>query len=462
MPDSVSATNSNNARLAYINCLTNEGVRSSRFGAYLTHLKQFIAAAPNKHPRSLGKSEIDGTFESLGRSNAFQGRQFAELIHAVQIYYQCLLESPVAASVDWSYWSHSARDIKGDHASLGKTYSPEQLIRERARSGRGSLSTVRKQHEELVVRFIREIRRRGYAFKTEQAYEQWLCRYIVFCGGAAPQDVGTEAVVEFLNKLVISNNVSASTQNQALNALVFLYKHVLQMPLGHLENLARSKRKKIVPVVLTHSEVRKLLAELDGCQLQIVSLLYGTGMRLMEGLTLRVKDIDFSYGRIHVCQAKGKKDRFVPLPQQLIDDLKEQINVVSALHEKDLHAGHGKVLMPEALARKFPNANRELRWQFLYPSGRLSVDLRSGVVRRHHLHESGIQRAVKQAAQRAKLTKRVGCHTLRHCFATHLLERGTDIRTVQELLGHADVATTMIYTHVLNRPGVVVSSPLDS
>ena len=214
-------------------------------------------------------------------------------------------------------------------------------------------------------------------------------------------------------------------------------------------------------MVLTRAEVKRLLAELDGWQLHIASLLYGTGMRLMEGLTLRIKDIDFEYGRIHVCQAKGKKDRFVPLPERLVEELRSRIEKVAALHRQDLASGHGEVLMPEALSRKYPDAARELKWQFLYPSGRLSLDRRSGKVRRHHLHESGLQRAVKMAAARAGITKRVGCHTFRHCFATHLLETSHDIRTVQELLGHSDVATTMIYTHVLNRPGITVSSPLD-
>ncbi len=260
---------------------------------------------------------------------------------------------------------------------------------------------------------------------------------------------------------MVSGNVSASTQNQALNALIFLYKYALRMPLGELEEFARSKRKKTIPVVMTRTEVKALLGQLNGWQREVASLLYGTGMRVMEVLTLRVKDVDFEYGRILVCQAKGKKDRFVPLPQSLSVGLQEQIDKVSQLHRQDLSAGYGEVMMPEALATKFPGASREFRWQFLYPSGRLSIDARSGVVRRHHMHESGLQRAVKKAAERSGINKRIGCHSFRHSFATHLHESNHDIRTVQELLGHADVSTTMIYTHVLNRPGVKVASPLD-
>jgi len=449
------------AREAYLNCLSAEAIPPKSRPYYVIRLNQFIKAIAGADPNSLDEQTIQNILISFGRQDNLKDWQFAQLVDAVRIYFTCLLNATVASRVDWSYWKISARSVNANHSSTARESRPEELVRQKVRQGKGALSQVRQQHEELIVRFVTDIRARGYAYRTEQVYEQWVCRYIVFCGGISPEEAGADAVVGFLNELVVSNNVSASTQNQALNALVFLYKNVLQMPLGLLENLARSKRTKAIPVVLTRQEVKRLLSQLDGWQLQIVSLLYGTGMRLMEGLTLRVKDIDFEYGRIHVSQAKGKKDRFVPLPQQLIEGLKTQIDIVSALHQQDLESGHGEVLMPNALEKKFPNAPRELRWQFLYPSGRLSVDPRSGKVRRHHLHESGLQRAVKLAAERSKINKRVGCHTLRHCFATHLLETGHDIRTVQELLGHSDVATTMIYTHVLNRPGITVTSPLD-
>ena len=445
----------------YLRCLHDEDIPLKSRPYYVTRVKQFVSASSSRDPVSLDQQEIERILTSFGRSDDLQDWQFAQLVDAVRIYFICFLKSPAANGVDWNYWSSSARTVRHDHASRGRNSRPEELLRERVRNGEGSLSKIRQQHEDLIVSIVTAIRARGYAYNTEQIYEQWVCRYIDYCSGVSPKDAGPENVVGFLNELVVSGNVSASTQNQALNALVFLYKQVLNMPLGQLENLARSKRKKTVPVVLTRQEVKSLLAQLNGWQLQVVSLLYGTGMRLMECLTLRVKDIDFDYGRIHVCQAKGKKDRFVPLPKQSIEGLKEQIRTVSALHQQDLESGYGEVLMPDALSKKYPNAARELRWQFLYPSGRLSVDARSGKIRRHHLHESGLQRAVKKAAQHSGIVKRVGCHTFRHCFATHLLETGHDIRTVQELLGHADVTTTMIYTHVLNRPGVTVPSPLD-
>ena len=256
-------------------------------------------------------------------------------------------------------------------------------------------------------------------------------------------------------------NVAASTQNQALNALVFLYKQVLGYELGELDGFVRAKRPKRLPVVLDRVEVRGLLDRLDGTQHLMVGLLYGTGMRLMECVRLRVQDLDFSYSQLVVRDGKGQKDRVVPLPQRLVPPLHEHLERVQALHRKDLDQGFGEVFLPDALARKWPNAPKEWGWQYVFPSGRLSVDPRSGKTRRHHLHENGLQKAVKAAAQKAEITKKVNCHCLRHSFATHLLESGYDIRTVQELLGHADVSTTMIYTHVLNRGGQGVLSPLD-
>lgn len=256
--------------------------------------------------------------------------------------------------------------------------------------------------------------------------------------------------------------MSASTQNQALNALVFLYEKVLERPLGDLGAFRRSRRPKRLPVVLSRNEVNRLLVELAGMHWLIGSLLYGTGMRLMEALRLRVQDLEFDRGLIVVRRGKGDKDRMVPLPESLADPLARHLEDVHALHQRDLDAGFGEALLPDALARKYPGAPREWRWQFMFPSGRLSRDPRSAATRRHHIHETAAQRAVTAAARRAGIAKKASCHTLRHSFATHLLESGYDIRTVQELLGHADVSTTMIYTHVLNRGGLAVRSPLDT
>jgi integron integrase len=372
-----------------------------------------------------------------------------------------LLKTQACRDVDWDYWIDSARQLELDHPTTARQLTPEELSYLKERKGDGPLNEVRKNHRDLLVRFTTEIRRRGYAYRTEQSYEQWVCRFILFCNNASPETVGASEVKDYLDYLVVRRNVSASTQNQALNALVFLYKQVLGQELGQLETFARSKTPKKLPVVLSRREVAGLLTRLKGRHKLIVSLLYGTGMRVLEGLRLRVQDIDFEYQRIYVHQSKGKKDRYVPLPTSLIDGLHTQIEKVKQLHSKDVEAGYGEVILPGALARKYPNAGREFKWQFLFPSGRLSVDPHGGAIRRHHLHQSVIQKAVKRAAAAAHIQKRVGCHTLRHSFATHLLEDHYDIRTVQELLGHANVSTTMIYTHVLNRSGTGVLSPLD-
>jgi integron integrase len=290
----------------------------------------------------------------------------------------------------------------------------------------------------------------------------WVCRFIRFCDGVDPRQVSPDRISAFLEYLAVRRQVAASTQNQALNALVFLYKQVLGVDVEEVGAFTRAKRPRHLPVVLARGEVARLLSQMDGTSHLMASLLYGTGMRLMECIRLRVQDIDFAYHQILVRNGKGQKDRVVPLPDRLKEPLQEQLRKARTLHDRDLAQGFGEVFLPDALARKWPNAAREWIWQYLFPSARLSVDPQSGQTLRHHLHENSLQKAVKAAAQQAGLTKKVNCHSLRHSFATHLLESGYDIRTVQELLGHADVSTTMIYTHVLNRGGQGVRSPLDN
>ncbi|MBL4775035.1 MAG: integron integrase [Mariprofundus sp.] len=307
-----------------------------------------------------------------------------------------------------------------------------------------------------------EIRRRGYSIRTEQTYLSWVKRFMGFHDGHDPAELDMSAISSFLEYLAISRHVSSSTQNQALNALVFLYKQVLGKELGKLESFVRAKRAKRLPVVLSVDEVRRLLDAMHGIFRLQAGLLYGSGMRLMECVRLRVQDVDFDYRQITVRNGKGMKDRVVPLPDMSIEVLRSHLIEVKSLFELDISEGHGAVFLPDALSVKYPNAAKEWRWQYVFPSQRLSVDPRSKQVRRHHLHENGLQKAVKQASNTAAIEKRVSCHSLRHSFATHLLERGQDIRTVQELLGHADVSTTMIYTHVLNKGGAGVQSPLDA
>jgi len=305
------------------------------------------------------------------------------------------------------------------------------------------------------------LRVRHYSLRTEQAYVGWIRRFIRANGRRHPRELGGAEVEAFLTALATRGRVAAGTQNQALAALLFLYREVLGVDLPWMENVIRAKRPRRLPVVLSVPEVRRLLAMTDGQTGLMAALLYGTGMRLMECLRLRVKDVDFGRAEIVVREGKGGKDRRVPLPQRLRDPLLAAVERVRILHGADLAAGRGEVWLPAALARKYPNAAREFGWQYLFPSPALSRDPRSGALRRHHLDDSVLQRAVRSARLRAGIAKPATCHTLRHSFATHLLEAGYDIRTVQELLGHKDLSTTQIYTHVLGRGASAVRSPLD-
>lgn len=313
----------------------------------------------------------------------------------------------------------------------------------------------------LLDRVRDALRVRHYSIRTEQSYVQWIKRYILFHGKRHPDDMGAEELAAFLSYLAREKDVAAATQNQALSAILFLYKQVLGRELPWLENVVRAKRPAKLPEVLTVEQVTTVLHLMDGANGLLARLLYGTGMRIMEALRLRVRDLDFDYRQITVRAGKGNKDRVTVLPDALRAPLAAQLERARALHIGDLHDGYGRVWLPHALARKYPNAGREWGWQYVFPSVRRSRDPRDGQIRRHHLDEKNVQRAVRNAARRAGIHKKVTCHTFRHCFATHLLEQGHDIRTVQELLGHKDVRTTMIYTHVLNRGGRGVRSPLD-
>jgi integron integrase len=305
------------------------------------------------------------------------------------------------------------------------------------------------------------IRRRYFSRRTEQAYVHWIRRFIYFHGKRHPRDLGETEVTAFLNDLAVERRVAAGTQNQALSALLFLYREVLGRELAWLDGLERAKRPPRLPVVLTRAEVERLLAHLTGGRWLLASLMYGSGLRVMECLRLRVKDVDLACRQILVRDGKGEKDRVTMLPEKLAEPLRAHLERVRALHARDLREGYGEVHLPYALSRKYPRAGREWAWQYLFPSKNRSPDPDDGVVRRHHLDESVPQRAVKEALRSAGIAKHASCHTLRHSFATHLLEGGYDIRTVQELLGHSDVSTTMIYTHVMNKGARGVKSPLD-
>jgi integron integrase len=313
----------------------------------------------------------------------------------------------------------------------------------------------------LLDQYRERLRIKHYSLRTEQAYLHWVRRFIYFHSKRHPAGLGGPEMERFLSHLATEGRVSASTQNQALAALLFLYREVLGKELPWMDGVVRAKRPARVPVVLSENEVRALLAQLDGKRWLVAALLYATGMRLLEGLRLRVKDVDFERREITVRDGKGGRDRRTMLPQRLIEPLRSHLARVKVLHERDLAEGFGEVYLPFALSRKYPRAGRSWAWQYVFPSGSRSNDPLDGTVRRHHLDEKVVQRAVLEAARKAGLAKPVSPHVLRHSFATHLLESGYDIRTVQELLGHKDVSTTMVYTHVLNKGGRGVKSPFD-
>ena len=304
-------------------------------------------------------------------------------------------------------------------------------------------------------------RARHYSIRTERTYVNWIRRFVCFHGKRHPCRLGAAHVRSFLTYLAVERHVAAATQNQALNAIVFLYRRVLKQELGEIGPFDRAKDARRLPLVLSRREVQAVIAQLDGTPRLVAELLYGSGLRLLEALRLRVKDLDFDYLRIVVRSGKGPKDRYTMLPQALVAPLQRQLRKVQVVHEEDLEAGYGAVHLPYALAQKYPTAARELGWQYVFPAPRRALDPRAGVLRRHHVLDRSMQKHVKQAVRRAGLTKPASCHTFRHSFATHLLEDGADIRTVQALLGHKDVRTTMIYTHVLGR-GLATRSPLDA
>ncbi len=321
---------------------------------------------------------------------------------------------------------------------------------------------LRKSRSPLLAELSRQLQFRHYSERTARAYVRWVVRYVRFHGTRHPSELDQGQVVEFLSALAIRNRVSASTQNQAMAAISFLYRQVLGTPLEQIDPIARAKRAVRVPVVLATEEVRQVIGEMDGTPQLVAMLLYGSGLRVLECLQVRVKDIDFGAHEIVVRGGKGDKDRVTMLPLGVEERLREHLAEVRAVHERDLKRGGGRADIPNALARKYPRASTEWRWQYVFPATRTYIDVLSREVRRHHLHVSVVQRAVADAVRATDLTKRATCHTFRHSFATHLIESGYDIRTVQELLGHSDVRATMIYTHVSRGGGRGVRSPIDA
>jgi len=432
---------------------------------YVRHAEEYIKAYPDQRLATHTPQILEQYLQEKGRNSRLRGWQYKQLVVALKVLFVDLVKTPWALSFPWQSWIDASRDLPLSHPTVARDYEISDGVDSSdttyQKSFSGLVDKLKTAFPQHVERMIAEIRVRQYSIRTEHAYLGWLARFVGFNDMKDPISLDALAINRFLEHLVVSRGVASSTQSQALNALVFFYKHVVKWTELELGEFSHSKKPKRLPVVLTRDEVQALLAALCSVQHLMANLLYGCGLRLMECVRLRVQDIDFGYQQILVRNAKGGKDRIVPLPKTLAEPLQTQLRYVQELHQTDVNNGLGEVYLPNALARKYPAAAKEFKWQYLFPSARVSTDPRSGAVRRHHVHENGLQKAIKLAANKAGINKKVNCHALRHSFATHLLESGYDIRTVQELLGHADVSTTMIYTHVLNRPGVSVTSPLD-
>lgn len=400
---------------------------------YVEWCRQFILFHGKRHPRDLGAADMQRFLDHLALEQRLAVAWQREAGQALAFLYRQVL------------------GLQQGSAEVGR-------VREGAPTGAATLG------EKKLLDRVRDALRLGhYSLRTEECYVSWMTRYILFHNKRHPAEMGGREIEEFLTELAVRGHVSASTQTQALNALVFLYKNVLAIELPRLDAV-RARRPRRWPVVMTRAEVRQVLEAIEGSgglYPLMARLMYGTGMRLLECCRLRVKDVDWQRNQIMVRQGKGDKDRVVMLPRALKSAMEKQMEVRRGQHDKDMARGIAHVPLPDALERKYPNAVRELGWQFLFASRQLSRDPRSGKIGRHHVHEGALQRAVTEAVRKTGLTKRISSHTFRDSFATHLLERGTDIRTVQELLGHKDVSTTMIYTHVMDKGVARTASPLD-
>jgi len=439
----------------YKKALDQAGINQKSQQWYARHVQRFLGIYSQADAHSLTRGQIEEHFRSIPADWFRHDWQQIQYVDAIRILLSNVVKLTWVDSFPWTDFAEGAKSLRHTHPTLARetqVYIPNEP--------NFSGEVTAEQHESLRA-LSRTLRESDYAIRTEQTYCHWVQRFLLETRGKSTRDLSEIDVKSFLNNLVMIRNVSKSTQSIALNALVYYFRHVIAAPLGEFTHIHSSRPPKL-PTVLSAPQIHGLLSDLSSHYQLMAEIMYGAGLRIIECIRLRVKDIDFEQHIIYIFDGKGGKHRRVPLPIQTIDKLQKQIAIVSGLHNKDLAAGFGTVFMPDALARKHPNAARELMWQYLFPSSRLSVDPRSGATRRHHIHESGLQKAIRRVAKSSGINKPISSHTLRHSFATHLLEAGYDIRTVQELLGHADVSTTMIYTHVMNRPGVLpVISPLD-
>jgi integron integrase len=453
----------------YFDVLLEAGVEERQHSFYAHWVRQFFNRNPGRARRSLGVPEMTLFLRYLKSDPSMEDWQIEQARTALVLYYEqfrgiALGDLSVLDETVEAHEVERREDVKAKEDPIRRIPQPRTVEKissiPRPRHEAGDQRVDMAALREAV---LKSLRTEHYALRTEKSYWQWTRAYVEYHHGRKPSEMGAPEIHSFLSHLALNRNVAASTQNQALNALVFLYRKVLKKTVGDFSDFPRARQSRRLPVVCSRQEVQRLLSHLEaGVEAMVIRLLYGTGMRISECLRLRVQDISFDRKEITVRDGKGGKDRRVPFPSTLHGELQAQLDWRRELFDADRSKNMHQVELPGALARKYPSAAYEWKWQYVFPADNFSTDPRSGHVRRHHLHEIRIQRAVRKAAKEADIASRITPHTLRHCFATHLLEAGQDIRTVQELLGHSDVKTTMIYTHVLNKGPMGVVSPLDT
>ncbi len=439
----------------YIALLNEHGINPDSHRWYIKHCERFIRCYTETRLKHHTKETVSKHLSNVLEHQYLAVWQKVQVIDAIKLLFLSI-HSPLEKEVDWEYWKMSCKALEKDHATVARNNTP---LNEETST---DLMADAGKYSNEISQVIYIVRVKGFSIRTEKTYVYWVSRFLTFNSNCEPAQLGDDSVVAYLSYLAVKKGVSPSTQAVALNAISFYFKAVLKRELGDVRQFVKAKPRKKLPVILTNGEVIKMLNALEGVQKLLVSLMYGSGLRLMEAVRLRIHDIDFGYQQIIVRAAKGNKERVVPLPVKVVEPLKAHLAMVKVMHEEDIDNGLGSVYMPAELVKKFGKSDKKWIWQYVFPSTKLAVDPKSGAVRRHHLHESTLQKTVRNTARKVGIEKRVSCHTLRHSYATHVLEQGMDIRTVQELLGHSDVSTTMIYTHTANFAKGKTSSPLDS
>lgn len=442
----------------YLAVLAECEIKSSLFTWYVRHCEAFIRENKEIRLKQHTKTTVSAYLTELINSGRNESWQKKQAIDAISLLFKSI-HAPLYQQIDWDYWKSSCTDLGKDHDT---NYRSTHRVKYRSIS---SATVSDSEPSPLLAAEIDSlriaIRRLNHSIRTEKTYTDWVLKFLNFNLYQNSTDIDKEGVLKYLEYLAIERMVAPKTQSVALNAISFYFKNVLSREIGDISQFVRSKSREKLPVILTRDEVSLVLSNLEGLQWLVACLLYGAGLRIMEAIRLRVQDIDFGYSQIIVRDAKGNKERVVPLPSKSIEAMKEHLSDVKKQHADDLEQGFGSVYMPQGLVKKYGKSDQQWVWQYVFPSKKLSVDPRSNIVRRHHINESTIQRAVRNLSRKLEINKRVTCHTFRHSYATHLLERGMDIRTIQSLLGHADVSTTMIYTHLADFSQGKTSSPLD-